>query len=438
MSFIGIDLGATFLKGAWLHPETGRISDVQREPFPSFQPGLKPGRREVPSTAVLDAVFRLLKRLLEARSGPCAGLLLCGQMHGFVLTDASGTALGNFISWQDARCNEPMRSSAESCFEAALASLGDSIRLQLGNEFRPGLPAATLHAMRLSGELPTQAMPLGLADFVAAHLCAAAPVTDLTDASAHGLLYVARGEWHHEALVALGLSDLRLPSLQPTTAAVGRCSLDGREFPVFTPVGDQQAALLGAELVLGELSLNIATGSQTSALSATPQAGDWQLRPFFNGQWLRTVTHLPAGRALNRLTALCGELAADQGTPVLDPWPRISRLAEAAETRNLSINLAFFSSAYGDLGAINGMCEDEISVGHLFRAAFRAMAENYERSARRVAPNGWSRIVFSGGLVQKLPVLQKEIIARLSRNHRFATHEEDTLMGLLFLARRLA
>lgn len=438
MSFIGIDLGATFLKGAWLHPETGALSEIHREPFPGFRPGLKPGRREVSADAILEAVDRLLKRLLAARPGPCAGLLLCGQMHGFVLADSTGAALGDFISWQDARCREPRLSSEGSCFEAAFSSLGDTIRMELGNEFRPGLPAATLHAMRIAGELPAGAMPLALADFVAARLSTAAPATDPTDAAAHGLLHVAKGEWHREALSALGLSNLRLPNIQPTTAEVGRCSIAGRMFPVFTPAGDQQAALLGADLVPGELSLNIATGSQVSALASSPKLGDWQLRPFFGGLWLRTVTHLPAGRALNRLTALCAELAADQGTPVLDPWPRISRLAEAANLHDLSINLAFFPSAYGDVGTINGMREDEISVGHLFRAAFRAMAGNYERAARSVAPDGWSRIVFSGGLVQKLPVLQSEILTHLTKDHRFAIHEEDTLMGLLYIARGIS
>jgi hypothetical protein len=106
MSFIGIDIGANFLKGAWLNLRSETLGDVRREPFPAFTAGLPPGRREVPVDLILTQLERLVRHLLGQRPGPCAGLLICGQMHGLVLTRRDGSPAGNFISWQDTRILE--------------------------------------------------------------------------------------------------------------------------------------------------------------------------------------------------------------------------------------------------------------------------------------------------------------------------------------------
>ena len=42
MSFIGIDLGASFIKAAWLNPAKNTVEDVIREPFPPFLTNLPP------------------------------------------------------------------------------------------------------------------------------------------------------------------------------------------------------------------------------------------------------------------------------------------------------------------------------------------------------------------------------------------------------------
>jgi len=62
------------------------------------------------------------------------------------------------------------------------------------------------------------------------------------------------------------------------------------------------------------------------------------------------------------------------------------------------------------------------------------MAENYYACARRLAPGGTRRLVLSGGLAQKCPVLREAVLARFQADWRMAPAEEDALMGLLVLA----
>jgi sugar (pentulose or hexulose) kinase len=105
---------------------------------------------------------------------------------------------------------------------------------------------------------------------------------------------------------------------------------------------------------------------------------------------------------------------------------------------DLEVDLAFFASAVGNRGGLRNIRLENLSVGHLFRAAFENMADNYSKAARRLSPNDdWNRIVLSGGLCQKLPALREIILGRFGRPHRMVEASEETLIGLARLARDL-
>lgn len=435
MCVLALDVGASFIKGARVHPAEGLVERSVRRPFPPFVAGESARSREVPLASIVAATYGVIEELLRDPPLPRA-IFLCGQMHGLVLVSPTGTPLSRFRSWQDERSLDVASGESRSSFATLVGALGPQICSELGNELRPGFPLAQLHAMAAHGLLTSRAVPLSLPDYIALTLCKRLdrPATDITNASAHGAVDVARKTWHAEAIERARLSHLDWPAIVPAATPLGALEYQGHRVTVHAPVGDQQAALLGAGIVDGELSLNVATGSQVAILTDQPDSGMWQLRPFFGHQWLRTITHLPAGRALNALVGLLGELAADQGSPLQDPWSRIEQLAEQCPPPEMQVNLAFFPSAFGDLGSIEHLTEGELHVGPLFRAAFRSMAMNYREAAQRVAPEGWSRLVFSGGLARKSAVLREEILAALGSSHRMAPHPEDTLYGLMKLA----
>ena len=124
--------------------------------------------------------------------------------------------------------------------------------------------------------------------------------------------------------------------------------------------------MAGTLLQPSELSLNISTGSQVSLLKSGVAFGNYQTRPFFDGRFLATITHIPAGRALNALVGLLSELAEAQGLSLADPWPYIARKVGEAGQAELRVDLTFFGSACGDRGEIAHIREAELTVGHLF------------------------------------------------------------------------
>lgn len=431
---IGIDLGSSFIKGAVLDLDALAIRHVERVPFPDPIPGLAPGHREFDPAEVVEATRALLGRLL--RHAPDAdGIAMCGQLHGMVLTDDRGRALSNAINWQDQRALQPFPGGRGSYFDEIERRLGSEDRRRLGNEPRPGVPLCHLFWLAHNRALPrTPAIVASIPDFVVANLGGQRPVTEVTHAYGHGALDVETLDWHRGAIAALGLEDLRWPDIVAQGTVVGEIAVGARRLPVYAPVGDYQCSQAGAFLDDGELSVNISTGSAVIQLARGCEFGDFQTRPWFDGRFLKTITHIPAGRALNALVRVLSELAVAQGLTLRDPWEYILAEAARVETTDLRVDPAFYFSATGERGSITGVREENLTVGHLFRAALTGMADNYERCARRVAAGKpWSRLVFSGGLALKTPLLRQLVCDRLGREHRLAASEEDTLLGLLVL-----
>jgi sugar (pentulose or hexulose) kinase len=434
MHFIAIDLGSSFIKGAVLDLDARSFAHVRRAPFPAPLAGLPALRYEVDPRRIVDATRALIDELAGA-APECAGVVLCSQMHGLVLADARGEPISNAITWRDQRALEPHPSGEGTLVDHLARRVGAEDQLRLGNELRPGLPIGALFWHAELGRLPAGAAAVPLPDFVLARLCGAPPLTEPTNAAACGALDLAARDWHYPLLERLGLGELRWPALADLRQPVGELRVGTRALPCYPAIGDQQCALLGAALAPGELSLNIATGSQVSTIRSDLAFGDYQVRPFFDGRWLNTITHIPAGRSLELLVALLIELAEGQGLAVPDPWGYIGRAVAATPATDLAVDLAFFASALGDRGAITNIHERNLTVGHLFRASFERMAATYAACARRLAPQGdWQRLVFSGGLAQNLAALREAVARRFGTEYRVCATPEDTLQGLLALA----
>jgi xylulokinase len=436
MTALGIDIGSTSIKGAVLHPARdvgGAVGPVEKAPFPQPAGNLPAGWFEVDPQAVLDATRAVLEALL--RQVPDADrLYLCGQMGGAVVCDATGHPLTPYLSWRDTRTTVP--DASRSCLLSQTDKLLADLLPALGNELKPGSTTLLLHWLAQNGSLPAGGYAATIGDAVAAMLCGTAPRIHPT--MAIGMLDLAQGGWHPEMLRRLGLQALQwLPPANLTTP-VGFTRVAGRELQVFAVVGDQQCALLGAGLEPGELSLNVSTGAQVSRLVQRSGTVPHQTRHFLNGLFLETITHIPAGRSLHALVDLLTELSRAQGLPTGNPWQTITRLAgeSSADAGGLEANIAFFPSAVGDSGSLNGIRLENLTAGNLLAAATRNLADNLTRCADRLAPgHTWQQVRLSGGLSRDLPLLKDLIQARFPGATLIeSTQEEETLAGLASMA----
>ena len=431
MSFLGIDLGTSFIKGAVLHLESRQLEHVRRIPFPDPVATGDPLQCEYEPQQVVSAVQLLIDELAP-HVPDCEGVALCAQMHGMVLVNDRRQAVSNCLTWRDQRALLPHPSGSGSYFDAILARTNPAMRRQLGNELEPPRPICFLFWFAEQGRLAQGATPASLPDYVISGLCGSEIGVEATNASAYGAFNLETSDWHHGLIRALGLDHLHWPALRKQGKVAGYLKVGLKSVPCYAPVGDAQAALAGSLLTADELSLNIATGAQVSRLTHRLQLGDHQTRPFFDGQFLNTFSYPPAGRELSVMVGLLSEIATAQNVELPDPWAYIAQATSKTGGADLEVALDFLS-AQG--GAITGARADNLNVGQLFRSAFRSMADSYYQCALRLWPEkSWRNLVLSGGLVCRMNALRKSIQEKFGSGWRLSPFAEDTLFGLLILA----
>ena len=135
MSFIGIDLGTSFIKGAVLNLEARRLEHIQRAPFPKRVGSANPLFCEFDPNEITSAV-RSVIGVLASHATDCEGIVMCSQMHGIVLMNDRGEMLSNCISWLDHRGTMAHPSGSGSYFDVLTRRTTAEQRRQLGNELR--------------------------------------------------------------------------------------------------------------------------------------------------------------------------------------------------------------------------------------------------------------------------------------------------------------
>lgn len=436
MSFLGIDLGTSFVKGAILNLDALQLEHVRRIPFSSRIKFTNPLFCEFDPAEVVRSVRQIIDALAPYVPD-CEGVVLCSQMHGTVFMNEERTAVSNCISWMDHRGAMPHPTEPGSYLDVMKNRTSASQRRQLGNELRLERPACYLFWLSEQGRLDRPMMPVSLPDFVVSVLCGSVPVVDATNASATGLFNLESSDWHHEVMEDLGLGGLRMPTIRGEGNIAGHLHIGTRLVPCYSAVGDYQCALLGALLGPDELSMNIATGSQVSRMTTKLHLGDHQTRPFFEGTFLNTFTDAPGGVSLNVLVDLLTEFAGTNSNTIdrETPWAFIAQATAEISDTDLEVTLSFFDTPDSAGGYISNIRGNNLTAGHLFRAAFKEMARDYLTYAIRLWPErDWQNILFSGGVVCKSRALRETIERTLNAKSRLPPQPEDTLFGLMILA----
>ncbi len=269
-----------------------------------------------------------------------------------------------------------------------------------------------------------------LGDYIIRILSGRQPYIHPTNAAATGLYDLTRQDWNHEYISALGIKAVIFPEIN--TKAVTH-----KRFCILPAIGDQQAALLGSGFQHEpELSFNIGTGAQASRIVDIPEFGDWQIRPYFGGKYIRTIPHIPSGRALNVYFRFVKSIAERFRNEVSDSevWQKIYDAAvNGGKGAGIACDLSFFENAAtsSTTGSITDIGEYSFTLDNLMGAVIHRMADNFVRSAGRVSEGLCitESLIFSGGIANRWPLLVKLITERLSLDASVRVSANDTLNG---------
>lgn len=424
--YIGIDFGSSFLKFACIRA-SGEVDYTRR--IPTIRAELEPYRAEYCLPIMIEAIRTYIDEVIVSGEA-VEGILISTQMHGYVLRSAAGDS--RYISWQDELATQPWAGSTSF---AQLQQLGAAQGLCCsGLPLKPELALCSLYARVCRGEQTVSGSELfTLGSYLIAQLCGK-NVTHITNAAPTGLYDLQAGRWNTPLLESVGFGGLRLPTVCREIRPCGTY----RGIPIYPDVGDQQASLLGAGLRPGQINVNLGTASQVAMLcddyDMLSERGGEELRPFFWGKYLRTVSKLSGGRSLQVIVDFLRSTAAFVlGQDVEDAalWQRIAGVAPD-DRAGLQVSTGFFSTQLFPGGTISEINAYNFTPENLIRGAFTDLAAQFGRVIARLDPNHQAaEILLSGGRLDELilPYLQRDPVCG-SYSIVVADHGEAIFRGL--------
>jgi sugar (pentulose or hexulose) kinase len=369
------------------------------------------------------------------------GIVISVQMHGFQLFSGKRAAT-DYVSWQDMRAVS--RNGKADIASRITTIAGEDLIRRNGVILKNSHSLCPLYHFIHEEQISSESFNFSMmGDSLIRYLTGEISPIHPTVAASSGLFDLQTGDWNRELIDILSLRRIQFPPVSGGKEAAACYKTAGQKIPVYTAVGDHQAAVLGCAVNDGDMVINIGTGGQISFLDKGLRFGNYETRPYFSGRHLRALTQLPSGRSLNVLMNLVTDTGCRvfgiEAKPGAKLWERINGLAEEALERTEPekiprLDMSFFDS-YG--GTIQGIDDKNLNAGSLFLAAYRHMADAYFDAFRQLGVDDEMvrDLVCAGGVLHKTPLLRRLIKKRFALPLRLSPCSEDVMSGLLCLGR---
>ena len=429
MNIIAIDCGASFIKGALFQNDV-IIKRAQR------QSPVVHGNEGLLEPVQINHLLPMVKDLILDLASDVEDFRLCisNEMHGFILAHQDGSPYTDYISWQKEYGNEIVDGNT-SVEILSKEEMSDEI-FKSGMPLRGGLPSSNMFYLKrksLLSESPLFFYTLG--DYILRRLSGQEPVCHPTNAAATGLYDVVNNKWNENLLCVVSNDSVIFPivGITPLEFDLGK-----HHVTCLPALGDQQAALYGAGFENeGDISFNLGTGAQVSRLTRRIELSkSYQTRPYFKGYYLKSIPHLPSGRALNVFIRFFKDVLKTFGfeLPEEEIWSRLLEKENNCKRSSLSVDLSFFQTPLTDhqVGNIENIGEYELTVDKLMKSIIAQMVTNFISIAQIVEPDKSEvrRIVFSGGVARRIDSLRKGIISYYDDSLPVIVSRDETLIGL--------
>lgn len=431
MRVIAIDIGSSFLKASVLDMEQGTILKKIKRPAPERIGEDK--RFEVKAEEYVLFVREVVDECIRF-CGTIHGIVLATQMHGYVYSPLPKVGNDIYVSWQDMRCLDELQDG--QTYMAYLQQRISPKRMENNGVYlKPSLGCCNLYTtLAQNPQMPRNGRLYTIGSYIIFSLTGN-NVCHPANAAPLGLLNAKDLCWDHSLIHDLGFDEIEFPEVTLNSyQACGVYKTNGQSIPMFPDYGDQQVSIMGCMPLIGCGIANIATGAQVVLVTDRFIPGDYELRPYFEGKYLMTISNMPAGRGLDVLINFFRETAlrlTGQELSIADTWRKIDHDFQLGN-ESLSVDMSFYATPQKlDGGSITGISHHNLHIDTIMSAAFEDMAQTYydhfKILARRCPLNA---VICAGGVSWKTPMLVRAIHDRMGMPCELSPIEDEALAGL--------
>lgn len=438
MNIIAIDCGASFIKFALF-----KNNELVKKMYMDSPGGICD--KNILCTEKIEELIALVVSGIKTLSCEIENAVVCidNEMHGFILAHPDGRPYTGYISWQTelANCKEVLAHVVKHVGTEKAESLINCTGMPL----RSGLPSSNLFWLKQNGYLNKHERLFfyTLGDYIIRRIARIEPVCHITNAAATGLVDLKNEKWNEELIsILVEKTPIVFPKIGKEAIRINA----DKPYCILPAIGDQQAALLGSGINDSQqLSFNIGTGAQVSRLisefSQYNNSDGYQIRPYFYDTYIKTIPHIPSGRAVNVFFRFLKGILKKYDSTISDEtiWSIMGKaISKKTNTDSLCCDLSFFENAITNntRGCISNISEYGFTLENLLSSVFSQLVDNFVLIANKVN-NGlpaYDTIVFSGGMAKRWDILRTGIAENLKSDARIILSKNDALYGCMVYA----
>lgn len=428
MYFIGIDIGTSSISGVVYDYVKRDIESVTLEndsAIISKEDWEKIQDPERILQLVLEMLDDFLKRYTDVK-----GIGVTGQMHGMLYIDKDGMAVSPLFTWQDRRADQLYEN--DKIYTAYLSEI-------TGYPVASGFGLATHFYNMKNNLVPENALKIcTIMDYIVMRLSGEKkPLTDYSNGASLGFFDLENLLFDRDALEKIGVNYSFLPQL---TESVNFCGNFGEFIPVYSAIGDNQAAFLGSvKDVHRSIHITVGTSSQISVYTDKYiRVPTLDTRPFPGGGYILVGASLCGGQAFVLLKdffsqvfqLFTGEVLSESNVynvmtkvpykknaddlPVVETLFDGTRFAPWKRGSIDNISLTNFTPSNLIISFLKGIC--------------RELYDFYHDLPEEIKHNK-NLIIGSGNALKKNPLLCKTFEEQFNSNVNFPRYLEEAAFG---------
>lgn len=355
-----------------------------------------------------------------------ASIGIAGQMHGVICIDEKGEVLSPLYTWQN-RFGQRKSDGKHTICEEITALSGETIPTGYG--------ITTYYALRKLGLLPARTAGIvTVMDLLVAHLTGTQPLIHPTNAAAMGAYDLRAEQYKADVLTKLQIPRTILPEIANGYWIVGLYNTAERQIPVAVSIGDNQAGLFGSIADDRMVLVNVGTSSQVSMITDDPAVSGGEIRPYFDGKYIRSGAALCGGRAYTLLKNFVRSITSGLGMDLSDRaiYDYLNRAAEDGKDAPLAVSTQFSGMRESPdvRGSITGIGLHNFTPEALSAGMLRGIVEELHQMYTQMGANGnVTEIVASGNAMRKNPVLREICADLFGKELLLPLHTEEAAFG---------